>query len=291
MKEHHLQLNLAKTELLVFHATPTLQHDFTIQLGSSTITPSASVRNHGVIFDDQLTFKEHIAKTARSCRFALHNIRKIRPFLTEHAAQLLVQALVISRLDYCNALLAGLTSNTIKPLQMIQNAAARLVFNEPKRAHVTPLFVSLHWLPVAARIQFKTLMLAYRTTTGSAPTYFHSLLRIYIPSRSLRSASERRERLKITLQNILFYRSWPVEWSSHPHPECWIPVNFQATTENSSLSTLLDYIKKKNWTFTFSKSSSFSLSFSPSLASLYLFEQCLRLGVIGTSSVCLPLQD
>ncbi len=62
---------------------------------------------------------------------------------------------------------------------------------EPKRAHVTPLFVSLHWLPVAARIQFKTLMLAYRTTTGSAPTYFHSLLRIYIPSRSLRSASER----------------------------------------------------------------------------------------------------
>ncbi len=116
----------------------------------------------------------------------LHNIRKIRPFLTEHAAQLLVQALVIYRLDYCNALLAGLPSNTIKPLQMIQNAAARLVFKEPKRAHVTPLFVSLHWLPVAARIKFKTLMLAYRT----APSYFHS--RIYIPSRSLRSASERR---------------------------------------------------------------------------------------------------
>ncbi len=61
MKEHHLQLNLAKTELLVFPATPTLQHDFTIQLGSSTITPSASVRNLGVISDDLLTFKDHIA--------------------------------------------------------------------------------------------------------------------------------------------------------------------------------------------------------------------------------------
>ncbi len=107
MKEHNLQLNLAKTELLVIPATPSLQHDFSIQLGTSIITPSTSVRNLGVIFDDQLTFKEHIAKTARSCRFALHNIRKIRPFLTEHAAQLLVQALVVSRLDYCNALLAG----------------------------------------------------------------------------------------------------------------------------------------------------------------------------------------
>ncbi len=60
------------------------------------------------------------------------------------------------------------------------------------RAHVTPLFICFHWLPVAARIKFKTLMLAFRTTTGSAPFYFHSLLRIYIPSRSLRSASERR---------------------------------------------------------------------------------------------------
>ncbi len=162
MKECHLQLNLAKTELLIFPATPTLQQDFTIQLGSSTITPSASVRNLGVIFE--LTFKEYIAKTARSCRFGLHNIRKIRLLLTEHATQLLVQALVISRLDYCNALLAGLPSNTIKPLSLFP-------------------------------------------------------------------------------------------------------------------------------TFPFSISSSLSLSFSPSLASLYLFEQCLRLGVTSTSSVCLPLQD
>ncbi len=190
MKEHHLQLNLAKTELLVFPTTPTLQHDFTIQPRSSTITPSSSVRNLGVIFDDQLIFKDHIEKTTRSCRFALHNIGKIRPFLTKHAAQLLVQALVISRLDYCNALLAGLPSSTFKPLKIIQNAVARLVFNEPKRAHVTSLFISLHWLPVAAHIKFKTLMLAYRTTTGSAPAYFHSLMTIYIPSRSLRSASE-----------------------------------------------------------------------------------------------------
>ncbi len=188
MKEHHQQLNLAKTELLVFPATTTLQHDFTIQLGSPTITPS-SVRNIFVIFESWLS-KTTLQKTARSCRFALHNIRKIRPSLTQYA-QLLVQALVISRLDYCNALLAGLPSCTIKPLQMIQNAAERLVFSEPKRALVTPLFISLHWLPRAACIKFKTLMLAYRTVTGSAPSYFHSLMTIYIPPRSLRSASER----------------------------------------------------------------------------------------------------
>ncbi len=285
MKEHHLQLNLAKTELLVFPATPTLQHNFTIQLGSSTITPSASIRNLGVVFDDQLTFKEHIAKTARSCRFALHNIRKIRPFLTEHAAQLLVQALVISRLDYCNALLAGLPSNTIKPLQMIQNAAARLVFNEPKRAHVTPLFISLHWLPVAARIQFKTLMLAYRTTTGSAPTYCHYTITNLHPLQKswdlLVSDASWYHHREAQNHSPEHSRSpfLAVEWSSHPHPEYWIPVNLQAATENLiSFDTTLTK-KKKNVSF----------SFSHSIATLYLFKQCLRL--MGTSSVCLHLQD
>ncbi|KAK9976737.1 hypothetical protein ABG768_021940, partial [Culter alburnus] len=192
MKDHHLQLNLAKTELLVIGANPTLHHNLSVQLGSSTITPSRTARNLGVVMDDCLTFTDHVATTTRSCRFALYNIRKIRPFLSEHSTQILVQALVLSRLDYCNALLAGLPACTIKPLQLIQNAAARLVFNEPKRAHVTPLFVSLHWLPVAARIQFKALMFAYRTTAGSAPLYLNSLLQTYMPSRSLRSASERR---------------------------------------------------------------------------------------------------
>ena len=58
-------------------------------------------------------------------------IRWIRPFLTREAAQLLVQALVISHLDSCNSLQAGLPACAIKPLQHIQNAAARLVFNQP----------------------------------------------------------------------------------------------------------------------------------------------------------------
>ncbi len=128
--------------------------------------------------------------SAWSCRFALYNIKKI--FLWEHATQLLVQALVLSRLDYCNALLAGLPASSIKPLQLIQNAAARLIFNEPKRTHVTPLFINLHWIPIAARIKFKALMFSYRTTSGSAPLYLNSLLQTYIPSRSLRSASEQR---------------------------------------------------------------------------------------------------
>ena len=143
MKERHLQLNLSKTELIVIPASLSVQPQINIQLGSSQLMPTKSARNLGVMIDDQLTFKVHVASIARSCRYALYNIRKIRPYLSEHSAQLLVQALVISRIDYCNSLLAGLTACTFKPLQMMQNAAARLVFNQPKTArhptvHIPP---------------------------------------------------------------------------------------------------------------------------------------------------------
>ncbi len=68
----------------------------------------------------------------------------------------------------------------------------RLILNEPKRTHVTPLFINFHRLAIAARIKLKALMFAHKTTAGSAPHYLNSLLQTYMPSRSLRSANERR---------------------------------------------------------------------------------------------------
>ncbi|KAK2915631.1 hypothetical protein Q8A73_006225 [Channa argus] len=192
MSERYLQHNLSKTEVLVFPARPLMQHNISINIGSTVIVPTNSAKNLGVIIDDQLSFKDHISSVSRACRFALYNIRKIRPHITEYTTQLIVQALVTSRLDYCNALLMGLPISTIKPLQMIQNAAARLIFNPPKKTHVTPLFRSLHWLPVAARIRFKALSLAYRVVNLTAPAYLNSLIQVYNPSRPLRSANKRR---------------------------------------------------------------------------------------------------
>ncbi len=141
------------------------------------------------MIDDKLNFSDHVTKTARSCRFALYNIKKILSLGTCNTTPCSGSCSVQTWLF--NALLAGLPASSIKPLQLIQNAAARLIFNEPKRTHVTPLFINLHWLPIAARIKFKALMFAYRTTSGSAPLYLNSLLQTYMPSRSLRSASER----------------------------------------------------------------------------------------------------
>ncbi|KAI4899576.1 hypothetical protein NFI96_002192 [Prochilodus magdalenae] len=176
--------------------------------------PTEDARSPGVILDGQLSFSAHIANLTRSCRFLLYNIQRIRPFLSQEATQLLVQSLVISRLDYCNSLLAGLPLRVIRPLQLAQNAAARLIFNLPKFTHVTPLLHSLHWLPVVARIRFKTLMLAYKAKNGPAPPYLTAMVKSRASSTarleppSLRTHGRQASRLFSVLAPR-WYQHWP----------------------------------------------------------------------------------
>ncbi|KAG7473975.1 hypothetical protein MATL_G00101630 [Megalops atlanticus] len=204
MKARHLQLNLSKTELLVIPAKPSMHHSISLKLVSNTLKPSKVARNLGVMIDDQLSFSDHVASVSWLCRFARYNIRKIRPYLTQYATQRLVQAMVIYRLDYCNALLAGLPACVVK--------LACLVFDQPKRAHVTPLLIELHWLPVAARIRFKSLMLAYTVTSGSAPKYLSSIIQAYSPSRLALPSLHTRQP-----QSRLFSYVVPRWWNELPY--------------------------------------------------------------------------
>ncbi|KAK3506375.1 hypothetical protein QTP70_002306 [Hemibagrus guttatus] len=192
MTAHQLKLNPSKTELLIIPGDPSPAQDLVISLSNSMISPTASAHNLGVTMDNQLSFSSHVTNVTHSCQFILYNIRRIRPFLSTQATQVLVQSLVILRLDYCNSLLAGLPLNAIRPLQMIKNAAARLVFNLPKFSYTTPLLRFLHWLPVAARIRFKTLMLAYKAKNGPAPSYLKALVTSRTAPRLLRSTSTAR---------------------------------------------------------------------------------------------------
>ena len=81
----------------------------------------------------------------------------------------MIHAFVSSRLDYCNSLLYGLPQVQIDKIQRVQNAAARLIFEQPKFCHITPVLSQLHWLPIKYRIEFKILLMTFKAIHGMAP--------------------------------------------------------------------------------------------------------------------------
>ena len=189
MTRNFLMLNTDKTEVIVLgpeHLRNKLTNDVAT-LNGIALASSSSVKNLGVVFDQDMSFISHIKQTSRSAYFHLRNIAKIRHILSQNDAEKLVHAFVTSRLDYCNSLLSGCSNKSIKTLQLIQNAAARLLTRTRKREHISPVLASLHWLPVKSRIEFKILLLTYKALNGQAPSYLNELLIPYYPTRPLRS--------------------------------------------------------------------------------------------------------
>ena len=88
----------------------------------------------------------------KKANYAITSIGRIRKYLPSNGLKMLVNSLVISRLDYCNSLLYDIPKYQRDKLQRIQNTAARMITGARSSDHITPLLKSLHWLPVEARI-------------------------------------------------------------------------------------------------------------------------------------------
>ena len=94
-------------------------------------------------------------------------------------------------LFWLSVLFVNLPIETINRLQRLQNQAARITLRKPLREHVTPMLIQLHWLPVKARIEYKTAVLSFKCINNIAPSYLRDMLGEYVPSRPLRSANKR----------------------------------------------------------------------------------------------------
>lgn len=156
------------------------------ELGPTPI-PKAKVKNLGVWFDNTLSFSDQIAAVTRTCFGILKMLRKILDLLPLDAKRTIVQALLTSRLDYCNILYLRVTKINLNILQKVQNAAARLILNIPRRALVKAALRELHWLPIQARVTFKVLCFGHKILNEKGPSYLRPLLTAYRPTWNLRS--------------------------------------------------------------------------------------------------------
>ena len=178
MIRDRLMLNDDKTEFLLLGTKQQLaKFDInSITVGESVVNTKPVVRNLGSWFDSQLSMSTHISKLCSSAFFHLHNISRIRKFLSPLETKSLVHAFFTSRVDYCNSLLYGLPASQLNKVQRVLNTAARLVCCAPRFNHITPLMYELHWLPLKQRIHFKILLFAFEAVHGIAPTYIQNLV-------------------------------------------------------------------------------------------------------------------
>jgi len=174
-----LQLNETKTEL-IWHGSQKIlgkvpESELNLTVGSNIIQPVKSVRDLGVQLDIELSIKAHVSKVASSCFYQLRRLWQIRRFVGQKVAAQLVSTFVLSRLDYCNSVIAGFPRCATEPLQCVMNAAARLVLNLLYACmttySVTPALQQLHWLPIEYRSTYKLCLIMHLVHSNRAPQY------------------------------------------------------------------------------------------------------------------------
>ena len=153
----------------------------------------------------------------KTLRTPAGRINSIRHYLSVQATKTLVSAFVFSRLDYCNSLLFGCPPYLLNRLQKLQNNAARLILKAPKTDHITPHLRTLHWLPIDARIKYKLSSLCFGAITSTGPVYLSDLLKIYTPSRQLRSSAD----IRILCIPSVNTKSYGVLSFSYTAPTLW----------------------------------------------------------------------
>ena len=159
-----------------------------VSISGYDIPFSQSARNLGVFIDETLSMDVHIKYLCRILFCQLRRLGKIRPFLSTDAANRLAVSFILTRLDYCNSLLAGLPDNKLKKLQRIQNHGACIVLRKPTHASATSMLKTLHWLPVKARVQYKIACLYFQCLChNTMPSYLSDILHPYLPPRTLHS--------------------------------------------------------------------------------------------------------
>ena len=130
-------------------------------------------------------------------------IHCLRAFLIQETLVAVVHVFATSHIDYCNAMLYGLSDFNINRLQRIHNNEPRIVTNTRKYDYIKTIVQNLHWLYVRQRIHLKIVLITCIYINDMAYEYLYELLSIRKSSGKRRSASQ--ILLHVTLSRLKSY--------------------------------------------------------------------------------------
>ena len=223
MRVNRLKLNDDKTEVIMLGTRSNLSkvENVTVKIGDDVIRPTKRVRNLGFHLSSNLSVREHISKVCSTAYLMLKKLNRVKHFIDIDTRSILSQALVMSKVDYCNSLFIGAPQKELQRLQSIQNMCARFVSGLKKYDHISPTLRSFHWLKIQYRVQYKILVMVFKCLTGMAPEYLTEALE-FGHHRKLRSSTvgklpiPKKCNLSSTL-NCSFVQVAPRLWNNLPH--------------------------------------------------------------------------
>ena len=186
MVDNYMKLNESKTELLLIAKPLVLRNldvDMTFTFGEVDVKPTDckgdSWKSLGVKLDPSLNMERQLNSVKQKCMWTLSNLQKIGRYFDRETKLILVKQLVISKLDYCNALYVSLPMKYLKKLKSVLNCGIRFIYNINNRDEdLLPYYKRAHILPIEQRIQFKICLLSYKVVYGIAPQYLNELLEV-----------------------------------------------------------------------------------------------------------------
>ena len=136
-----------------------------------------------------MSFEKQVSETCNASYFHIRALRHIRSSLTTEACKTVAAAIVGSRLDYCNSLLAGTSVSNLASLASYPQHTCSVVAQKPRFCHITPVLADLHWLRSDHKLNFKIATIAFKVLHFQQPSYLAALVPRYVPTRSLWSSS------------------------------------------------------------------------------------------------------
>ena len=241
MFTNKLKLNPDKTEFILIGSKNNhkqLLPHFPINILGNQVSPTLSVRNLRVVFDSSFSFSDHVSQVIKSTRVHARDLYRLCPLLDLNTSVLLTNALVSSRLDYCNSLFLSLTDFELRRLQLVQNSLCRVVPRSSKYSHITPQLKKLHWLPVKYRVQFKLGLITYIILNQGQPVYLRELIHPYSSSRNTRQSTPKLKFLHTPTFNRKVHKSIKHFSNSFSHyaPVLWNSFPFQIRNSPSVAS-------------------------------------------------------
>ena len=176
--KNQLLINAKKTKFLLVGTRQLLNRlpeELTLSFLGQVITPVSSAKDLGVTFDSNLTYDCHINELTSSCMSKLCQINRVKDSFDYHTLQMIISALVMSKLYYCSSVWSNTSIGNIKKLQGVQNFACRIITNTRKFDHITPALKELGWLPIKEHLLYRDSIMSFKCMNGLVPTYLSDM--------------------------------------------------------------------------------------------------------------------